>query len=108
VSEGQVGSPGDIATPETPVYGYKHRRRYPVLEKGAEGELSLKAKDESFVKLKGHAKAEKVESKTLAYLDAGFSHLVKGGADGATVVAKGEFVHPPEGPLPLDTKAVKA
>jgi hypothetical protein len=115
----------EIATPEKPVYGYKHRRRYPVLIKHVEGDPSLQPKQDSIpadlkstAKAKkldsftadptGHAKGKKPDAKSLAHLDEAFKHLAKGGADGTTISLKGELVLPPEGPLPLDTKAVKA
>jgi hypothetical protein len=88
-----TGGPG-IALPEKPVYGYKHRRRWP---------LAVQASPATeFVAPAPQAVASAVQHPAAVAGTA--AHLAVGGADGILIVVSAEhfIVHPPEGPLPTE------
>jgi hypothetical protein len=104
---------GGIATPDQPVYGYKHRKRIPrALD--AQGTPTESAVAASFLRLEGivgqptHDRPPTaLSAQALALRDGVFLHLAAGGSDGPTALSgNGLFVvHSPEGPLPTEALA---
>jgi hypothetical protein len=89
------GTLGPIETPETPVYGYKHRRRIPLA-------VNIVSPEVTPAKLQPGLVAQSTQ--TMSHQGEVFSHLAVGGADGSTVLSSSGLVvlHLPEGPLPTE------
>jgi hypothetical protein len=92
------GTLGPIETPDQPVYGYKHRRRYPV---------TVNTRSPQVTPTKHRPGHFALPTQTLFQRGEVFSHLAVGGTDGSTVLSSNGLIvlHQPEGPLPTDALA---
>jgi hypothetical protein len=81
-----------VVDPLTPVYGYKHRRRWPYAITSSSPTVAIEM-----------ARGRAAPTTASLSVPASAAHLIAGGTGGVTVVAAGGQIHvtPPTGPLPI-------